>query len=377
MSGAYPAAGGRSRRPSPPPPPAPFKPFPGISCPVLTRAIREVEADIVPPLGPAEQQRATQLLAAVGLATGKRAPVFVLDLSPRHPHALTRRVIDALRTALLTAWHRGPLPTPGTRVLRHLVALEELRAALDADAAQAFGAQLSGPDGAELLAEVVHDLRSPLTSILFLAETLQGGRSGPVTDLQRRQLRLVYSAALRLSVVAGDAIELARGGDILASEEPGLFSVIELLDGVRDIVRPIAEEKGLTIEIAPPTNDRRIGLRLALHRVLLNLVANALKFTHEGTVQLVAREQGPTAIEFSVKDSGPGIAATAVSTLFRPFRRARAEQRYRFSSTGLGLAVSRRLVAAMGSELQYETAPGQGTRFWFDVQLPQAPADPA
>jgi signal transduction histidine kinase len=327
----------------------------------------------VPAVAPAEQPGAVQLLAAVGLATGQRAPVYVLDLSPRHPQALTRRVMDALRAALLRAWSQGPLPTPATRVLRHLAALEEVRAALDADAAQAFGAHLSGPDGADLLAEVVHDLRSPLTSILFLAETLEGGRSGPVTDLQRRQLRLVYSAALRLSVVAGDAIELARGGDILASEEPGVFSVIELLQGVRDIVRPIAEEKGLTILVVTPPRDHRVGLRLALHRVLLNLVANALKFTHQGTVELRANEEGPSRISFAVRDSGPGIAPTAVSTLFRPFRRARAEQRYRFSSTGLGLAVSRRLVAAMGAELRYETAPGLGTRFWFETELPAAP----
>ena len=373
MSGAYQAAGGR-RRPSPPPPPPggvpAAKAFPGVSCPVLTRAIRDVEADLAGTGEPSEQARVTQLLAAVGLAIGQRTPVFVLDLSPRHPPSITRRVIDALRTALLKAWRQGTLPTPNTRVLRHLVAIEELRAALEADAAQAFGAHLAGPDGAELLAEVVHDLRSPLTSILFLAETLEGERSGPVTDLQRRQLRLIYSAALRLSVVAGDAIELARGGDMLGTEEATPFSVTELLDGLRDIVRPIAEEKGLAIHVTPPTRDRRVGRPVALHRVLLNLVANALKFTHQGQVDLVAKEVGPTRIEFSVRDSGPGIAAGAIATLFRPFRRARAEQRYRFSSTGLGLAVSRRLVAAMGTELQYETNAGQGTRFWFEAELP-------
>ena len=119
-----------------------------------------------------------------------------------------------------------------------------------------------------------------------------------------------------------------------------------------------------------------MGLRLALHRVLLNLVTNALKFTHQGTVEIVAQEIGETRINFSVRDSGPGIADSAVATLFRPFRRAKSEQRYRFSSTGLGLAVSRRLVAAMGSELQYETARGEGTRFWFEIELPHPSAEP-
>jgi signal transduction histidine kinase len=341
-----------------------------VSCPVLTRAIREVEAEIVPGLEPAERGHVTKLLAATGLAVGQRTPDFVVGLSPRHPPALTRRVIDALRTALVRAWSRGPVPTPGARVLRHLVAIEELWAALETDGAQEFGAYLAGPDAVDLLAEVVHDLRSPLTSILFLAEALEQERSGPLTELQRRQLRLVYTAALRLHGVVSDAIELAVGGALLASDDPAPLSISELFDGVRDIVRPIAEEKGLAVQCSPPARDFRIGNRLTLQRVLLNLVTNALKFTHHGGVAIAAEEQASGHILFSVRDSGPGIAAAAVASLFRPFRRASAGQGCRFSSTGLGLVVSRRLVAAMGSELQYDSTPGEGTRFWFELDLP-------
>ena len=361
----------RAHRPSPAPP-QPVKAFPGVSCPILTRAIREVEAEIVAGLETTERQHAEQLLAAVGLAVGRRAPVFVLQLSPRHPPALYRRVIDALRAALLRAWSRGPMPTPGTRVLRHLVAIEELQASREADAADEYGAHLAGPDGAELIAEVVHDLRSPLTSILFLAEAVERERSGPLTELQRRQIRLVYTAALRLTGVVSDAIDLAHGGDGMASEDPALFSMTELLNGVSGIVRPIAEEKGLAIQCLVPPRDCRIGHRLALHRVLLNLVTNALKFTHDGGVVIRAEEGAPPVLRISVQDSGPGIPTAAVASLFRPFRRVSAGQGYRFSSTGLGLAVSRRLVAAMGGELRYESAPGQGTRFWFELDLPLA-----
>jgi signal transduction histidine kinase len=339
---------------------------------VLTRAIRDVEAEIVSGLEPAEREHLTQLLAATGLAVGRRSPVFVVELSPRHPPALTRRVIDALRAALLRAWSRGPLPTPGTRVLRHLVAIEELRVALETDGAQQFGAHLAGPDAADLIAEVVHDLRSPLTSILFLAEAVEQERSGPLTDLQRRQIRLVYTAALRLTGVVSDAIELAQGGDGLSNDDPALFSITELLHGVRDIVRPIAEEKGLAIQCRAPASDCRVGSRLKLHRVLLNLVTNALKFTHQGGVTLRVEEGAPPIVRFSVQDTGPGIASAAVASLYRPFRRVSAGQGYRFSSTGLGLAVSRRLVGAMGGDLQYESAPGQGTRFWFELPLPPA-----
>src|SRR5712664_2605025 len=78
---------------------------------------------------------------------------------------------------------------------------------------------LSGPNGLELVVEMAHDLRSPLTSILFLAETLERGESGPVTDAQRRQLRLTYSAALSLCATASDVLELARGSTRLADRE--------------------------------------------------------------------------------------------------------------------------------------------------------------
>src|SRR2546422_9218958 len=82
-----------------------------------------------------------------------------------------------------------------------------------------LAACLSSPGGLELVVEMAHDLRSPLTSILFLAEALQRGQSGPVTDAQRRALGLVYSAALSLCGAASDVLELAQGGNRLRSEE--------------------------------------------------------------------------------------------------------------------------------------------------------------
>jgi signal transduction histidine kinase len=338
-------------------------------CHVLTRAIREVEAEIVAGADASENQHAEQLLAAVGLAVDQRAPALLLQVAPRHSPVLAL-VINALRAALLRAWSRRPIATVGAQVLRHLVAIEELQAARSADAALEYGAHLAGPDGAALIAEVVHDLRSPLTSILVLAEAVERGDSGPLTDLQRRQVRLVYTAALRLAGVVSDAIELAQGGHGLATDETERFSITELLNEVSSIVRPIAEEKELTMQCLVPPRDCRSGHRLALHRVLLNLVTNALKFTQHGGVTIRAEEEGPTVVRFSVQDSGPGIAPGAVATLYQPFQRGPAAPGYRFSSTGLGLAVSRRLVTEMGGVLQYDSVPDQGTRFWFDLDIP-------
>ena len=226
-----------------------------------------------------------------------------------------------------------------------------------------------GPDGLELFVEVVHDLRSPLTSILFLAETLQRGRSGDVTNLQQRQLGLIYSAALGLSGLVSNALELAGGTDELLDSEPSPLSLSELLESVAAIALPMAEEKGLQITVSPAQPDSRLGQPVALSRAVLNLTTNALKFTDTGSVEIRATPRGATRLEFSVRDTGPGINPDALTYLYQPFRRARGRDGYCFSGTGLGLAISRKLVAAMGAELKLETG-SWGTLFYFELDLP-------
>ena len=129
------------------------------------------------------------------------------------------------------------------------------------------------------MVEVAHDLRSPLTSIMFLSETLQKERSGAINDIQRQQLGIIYSAALALVTVASDVIDMARGGDSLDDADAVPFSVGELLTTVCDMVAPMVEQKDLKIKILPPKHDTRVGHSAALSRVLLNLLTNAAKFT--------------------------------------------------------------------------------------------------
>ena len=233
-----------------------------------------------------------------------------------------------------------------------------------------LASSLAGPDGLELVVEMAHDLRSPLTSILFLAESLRNGQGSPVTDPQRRQLGLIYSAALCLCTAANDVLELARGGDRLADKEPGPFSIVEVFKSVRDMVQPIAEEKGLPLHLKPARPDWRLGHACALSRVLLNLTTNALKFTEQGFVELTARSLDAARVEFSIRDTGPGIDAAALRALYDPFRKHQSQLRQHFSSSGLGLAMCRKLVTAMGSELRVETRAGWGTRFFFQLDLP-------
>jgi signal transduction histidine kinase len=293
-----------------------------------------------------------------------------LGLVPRN--ALSRRLVALIRAALLERLETLSPPPESAQVLRLLGAVERITQRLEVDWSQRFTDRLGGPDGLELVVEVAHDLRSPLTSILFLAETLQRGRSGVVNTVQERQLGLIYSAAFGLSSVASDVIELARGGDRLVDLDPIPFSITDILESVRDIVLPIAEEKSLTVRLSPPEADFRIGHPVALSRVLLNLTTNALKFTAEGFVEVAARQVSGSGVEFSVRDTGRGIPPQSMATLFEPFRRRQKQGEYAFSGSGLGLSICRKLVEAMGSTLEVETAPAFGTRFRFVLELPLA-----
>ncbi len=292
------------------------------------------------------------------------------DAEPRtHPPAPAQLALAQLRTALIAelAAEGDRVDVPGVLLL--LGAVERVRHVIEQDDAHRFNARLAGPGGLELLVEVGHDLRSPLASILFLAETLRKGQSGDVNAVQERQLGLIYSAAFGLSTVASDVIAFARGGDRLIDPQPEPFSVHAIMHAVRDIVLPMAEEKGLTVLLAPPDADFRVGHPVALNRVLLNLTTNALKFTSSGTVEISTVSLNRTQIEFSVRDTGRGIPMEVMSSLFDPFRR-RNPGDYAFSSAGLGLSICRKLVAVMGGALKVETGAVGGTRFYFELSLP-------
>ena len=238
------------------------------------------------------QEEANSHLVQLCTAIRQEASGLAADTATIPRNALSRRWLSMIRTAFLQRSAALPVVDSG-QLLQILNAMERIGQHLEAEWSQHFADRLSAPDGLELVVEVAHDLRSPLTSILFLAETLQRGRSGAVNPVQERQLGLIYSAAFGLSSVASDVIELARGGDRLVDLDPIPFSVTDILESVRDIVQPIAEEKNLTIRLTAPESDFRIGHPVALSRVLLNLTTNALKFTGEGFVELTAIQRAP------------------------------------------------------------------------------------
>lgn len=229
-----------------------------------------------------------------------------------------------------------------------------------------------GPNAFELLVEVAHDFRSPLTSVLFLSETLRDGHSGPVNDVQRSQLGLMYSAAFGLANVATDIVDLARRRLDLVDEDPAPYGFGEVFRNVERLVLPMVEEKGLELIIQVPARGQSEGHAHALGRVLLNLTTNALKFTDEGYVELGVIPLRQGRLEYYVKDTGRGIPVERQTELFHPFKKRRGPGQTGdfFSGSGVGLSIARRLVEAMGSTLDFTTSADEGTRFSFVLPAP-------
>jgi signal transduction histidine kinase len=254
-----------------------------------------------------------------------------------------------------------PGAPPGEEPGREERASEDLRTSMHA------------PDAFELLVEIAHDFRSPLTSILFLAEALRDGHSGPVTDVQRSQLGLMYSAAFGLAAIASDVMDLAREQKDLLDAEAEPFAVAEVFASVERMVRPIVEEKGLELRVLVPERLGSRGHPHALSRVLLNLTTNALKFTDNGIVEIGVRPLPRALLGYFVKDTGRGISPEQQASLFQPFRHrpGDARQGRYFSSSGVGLSIARRLLLAMGSDLTLESSDEHGSHFSF--VLPAAP----
>jgi signal transduction histidine kinase len=297
--------------------------------------------------------------------SGRSGPVtagpLALQILSRLRHAFVEE-IDDLRASLKP----GELP-------RALRAFDHVREAMERDETERFVAALKSGDALDLVVEIAHDMRSPLTAIVMLIDMLRRAHAEAAVSVEARQLGLVYSAAFGLSALVNDVIALARGGDRLIDREPVPFSTSALMHSIADMLRPIAMERGLALQVITPPVDGRIGQPIALSRILLNLASNALNYTQEGEVSISAVDLCPTHVRFEVADTGPGIPDDVMPVLFEPFgKRSPTTRTRRFSRTGLGLSICRKLLRDMNSDLRLETVPDKGTRFFFELTLPVA-----
>ncbi|WP_088890452.1 ATP-binding protein [Leptolyngbya ohadii] len=229
----------------------------------------------------------------------------------------------------------------------------------------------------DFLATMSHELRTPLTSIIGFSSVLRQQVFGSLEPRQLQYVELIHSAGEHLLALVNDILDLAR---IEAQREEMEFvevPIAELCQGCLASVQYQAETKGLALdlEIAPDVTVCTADLR-RLRQILINLLANAVKFTARGLVRLqVTRsvQPEPDQILFTVIDTGIGITAADLDRLFEPFEQLESGLNRRQEGTGLGLALSQRLAGLMGGEITVESEPGRGSR--FTLRLPIVPSE--
>ena len=234
--------------------------------------------------------------------------------------------------------------------------------------------RFADPSGLDPVVRLVHDLRSPLGSILLLSELLLGESGAERSDRQRRYLELLHRAAVGLDALLAEEAEREAERPIAGSGlvENGLrpFSIRDIVASVADVVGPLAETRGLALHTVSTERACAVGNPSDIRRVLLNLATNALKFTEEGYVEIAAVPHGDTGLLISVRDTGGGLPPSVAEALRRPPGLTGADHGGQPEAPGLGLGICRQLVRSMGADLHFETEEGRGTRVHFTLGTP-------
>jgi signal transduction histidine kinase/CheY-like chemotaxis protein/ligand-binding sensor domain-containing protein len=221
------------------------------------------------------------------------------------------------------------------------------------------------------LANMSHELRTPLNAVLGFAQLLD--RDPSLADRHREHLEIIQQAGEHLLGLINDVLSISKieAGRLALDEHS--FDLRRVLDAVERIARVRADAKGIDLAFAPdPDLPRTVrGDEGKLRQVLLNLLANAVKFTERGSVVVRVRGDGeaPGRVTFEVADSGPGIAPEEIAHLFEPFAQTQSGRALQ-EGTGLGLAISRQIVRLMGGDILVQSVLGRGTTFRVDVALP-------
>ncbi|MBH1432077.1 response regulator [Stenotrophomonas maltophilia] len=230
----------------------------------------------------------------------------------------------------------------------------------------------------EFLATMSHEIRTPLNGILPMLELIA---RGPLGEDQRQMLATASASSQQLLRIVDDILDYSRLEAQALELEITSFNLRDLLDGVVQLMQRAADSKGLSLglQLDPSVRLPVRGDPVRLRQVLSNLLANAIKFTARGQVQLRVQRlgEGPAQhqLRFEIIDTGIGIDAALQARLFQSFSQADASTTRIYGGTGLGLAICKRIIDLMHGHIGVQSTPGQGATFWFEIPLLKVPGD--
>jgi signal transduction histidine kinase len=229
----------------------------------------------------------------------------------------------------------------------------------------------------EFLANMSHELRTPLNAVNGFSELLLEETYGPLLPKQRRYVDNILASGKHLLQLINDILDLSKieAGRMDVRQEE--FSLRQAIESAASVIQPLAQKKGLAVEVT--VEDGLDHLRLdpgKTKQILYNLMSNAVKFTDNGGIQISAARPpaAPQWVEIVVADTGIGIRPDDQVRIFREFEQVDGSHARRYEGTGLGLALTRRLVELQGGTIRVDSEIGRGSR--FVIRLPAEPGAP-
>lgn len=224
-------------------------------------------------------------------------------------------------------------------------------------------------ESTDFLAAISHEVRTPLNGISGVTSLIL---ETPLSREQREYIEMIERSAESLLIVVNDILDFAKTEAGQLDIEISEFDPDQLIDDVQKTFLHAARKQIISLRadcVALPKTVR--GDPARLRQVLNNLLANAIKYTHEGGVTLRVNQESASdesvVLKFTVEDTGPGVSAEARERIFQPFSLVTPEGMRKFGGSGLGLSVSKRLVELMGGRIGFSSTPGKGSIFWFSI----------